>query len=52
MPVPRGDHRGSEPASFAVDAVGFEPTPDHFAALSAAECQWRSLRYLPLAIGG
>lgn len=40
------------PISFAVDAVGFEPNPDHFAALSASDGHWRSLRYLPHAVGG
>lgn len=40
------------PIAFAVDAVGFEPNPDHFAALSASDGNWRSLRYLPLAVGG
>ena len=25
------------PFAFAVDAVGFEPNPDHFAALSASD---------------
>jgi FkbM family methyltransferase len=40
------------PIAFAVDAIGFEPNPDHFADLSAADSHWRSLRYLPHAIGG
>lgn len=40
------------PIAFAVDAVGFEPNPQHFADLSTADHHWRSLRYLPHAIGG
>ncbi len=40
------------PISFAVDAIGFEPNPEHFADLSVEDSQWRSLRYLPQAIGG
>lgn len=40
------------PIAFAVDAVGFEPNPDHFAALSPEGSNWHSLRYLPHAIGG
>ena len=40
------------PIAFAVDAIGFEPNPDHFADLSTADSHWRSLRYLPHAIGG
>jgi len=40
------------PIAFAVDAVGFEPNPQHFADLSTEGHQWRSLRYLPHAIGG
>lgn len=40
------------PIAFAVDAVGFEPNPEHFAALSDVDSHWRSLRYLPHAIGG
>lgn len=40
------------PIAFAVDAVGFEPNPDHFADLHTTDSHWRSLRYLPFAIGG
>jgi len=40
------------PIAFAVDAIGFEPNPQHFADLSTADHHWRSLRYLPHAIGG
>ena len=40
------------PIAFAVDAVGFEPNPQHFADLSTVGHHWRSLRYLPHAIGG
>jgi FkbM family methyltransferase len=40
------------PIAFAVDAIGFEPNPDHFADLSDVDSHWRSLRYLPHAIGG
>lgn len=39
------------PLAFAVDAIGFEPEPTAFAALSSSG-PWRSLRHLPVAIGG
>ena len=40
------------PISFAVDAIGFEPSPQHFDELSTMDHHWRSLSYLPFAIGG
>jgi FkbM family methyltransferase len=39
------------PLAFAVDAIGFEPEPEAFGALKQGG-PWRSLRHLPVAIGG
>jgi len=39
------------PISFAVDAVGFEPDPSAYAALTA-DSRWRSLRFEPVALSG
>lgn len=41
------------PIAFAVDAVGFEPEPEAYAALAKQpRGPWRSLRHLPVAVGG
>lgn len=41
------------PISFAVDALGFEPDPEEYAALAERPSgPWRSLRYLPFAVAG
>jgi FkbM family methyltransferase len=39
------------PISFAVDAIGFEPDPKAYAALSI-DGRWRSLRFEPVALSG
>jgi len=41
------------PIAFAVDAIGFEPEPEAFAALAGQpKGAWRSLRHLPVAVSG
>jgi FkbM family methyltransferase len=41
------------PIAFAVDAVGFEPEPEAFAALDGRPADpWRSQRHLPTAVSG
>lgn len=39
------------PIAWAVDGIGFEPEPDAFAALAGEHRPWRSLRWLPAAVG-
>ncbi|NFV78532.1 FkbM family methyltransferase [Magnetospirillum aberrantis] len=39
------------PIAWAVDTVGFEPEPDAFAALSDDPGPWRSVRWIPAAVG-
>lgn len=41
------------PVAWAVDGIGFEPEPDAYAdLLTLAPAPWRSLRWLPVAVGG
>jgi FkbM family methyltransferase len=49
----RGFTADLEPLAFAVDAVGFEPDLEECARLNrgATPSPWRSLRYLPVALG-
>lgn len=39
------------PVAWAVDGIGFEPEPAAFAALGDNPAPWRSLRWLPSAVG-
>ncbi|MEO5375630.1 MAG: FkbM family methyltransferase [Alphaproteobacteria bacterium] len=47
-----GFERDLEPIAFAVEAWGFEPDPQAFAAIAGERGPWRSLRHFPYGLSG